>query len=96
MRVAVGRLLLEGLGDQRLDPRITDDPRPARTRLVGQTLEPGIQEPRTPLRDRRASHLEILGDLTSIQRGTESATAIATAPKIAETVSSTSGAPLER
>jgi hypothetical protein len=64
VRVAVGRLLLEGLDDQRLDPRITDDPRPARTRLVGQTLEPGMQEPRTPLRDRRARHAEILGDLT--------------------------------
>jgi hypothetical protein len=44
-------------------PLITDQPRPPRPRLVGRSVQPIGQEPRTPLRHHVPRHPDILGDL---------------------------------
>src|SRR5205814_9344962 len=43
---------------------VADHPRPARTWLVGQTLQSGGQEPGPPFRDRLPAHPHPLSDLT--------------------------------
>ena len=59
MRVLARAPLVQGLGDDQLDLLISDRPRRARPRRIGQSLRPVLREPRPPFRNRCPGHSQL-------------------------------------